>query len=247
MPSSDIEPRANASRPWPNAANTRAQAWLPLRLPGRRRRRSGVMLLGAALAALGGLGVLWLVDSAQHRTAVVVMTHGLEAGTTVAAGDLAEAEVVVPPGVAVVPAAQREALVGKAAQVDLAAGALPAPGSIGDPVPPAAGQSVVVLALSPSRLPASGLRPGERLVLVSTSTSGPADGVGSDAAVAGQTGTAPTVATADAVVVRVGAADPGGTTPVDVAVHLGDGPLWAGLAADGRVTVLVEPDGQVHR
>jgi hypothetical protein len=203
----------------------------------RRFRRPGLMLTGAVLIASSGLGTACLVSSVQDRTAVLVAARSLQAGSTVGQADLAEVQVAIPTGVAALPADQRDALVGKVARLDLAAGSLLAPGSIGDPVAATTGQSVVVLALPASRMPASGLRPGQQLLLVSTTDAGPT----SNTATEQEPGAPSGLATADAVVIRVGTAEPGGTTPVDVAVNVGDGPLWAGLAASGRVTVLVTP------
>jgi hypothetical protein len=198
------------------------------------------MVVGIALAAMGGLGGLWLVDAVQHRTAVLVVARGIEPGATVSSADLAEADVAVPAGVAAVPASQRRELIGKVARGQLYAGSLLAPGAIGDPIPPVAGQSLVVLALPATRMPASGLHPGQHLLLVSTVEAATASG--SDAA----TSAAPaaSVATADAIVIRVGGTDSSGITPVDVSVHDIDGPLWAGLAAAGRVALLVVPQAR---
>ena len=237
MPSSGVQARLNGPHGWEPTPNpsTPGRFTAGQRAP---RRRPGVLVTGIAIAAVGGLAAFWAVGLVQDRTPVLVVARSVEAGATVSSADLAEADVAVPAGVSAVPASERGALVGKVARAPLSVGAVLAPGAIGDPVPPAARQSLVVLALPATRMPASGLHPGQHLLLVSTVETATASG--SDAAdPAAATGGS--VATADAVVVRVGDLDPGGTTPVDVSVHDIDGPLWAGLAAAGRVAVLVAP------
>jgi len=240
MPSSVLTSRARGPRPGAPALRPEARP-----SPPEPRRRPGLVIAGAAFAAIGGLGGLWLVTSAQHRTGVLVVSRDITVGARITATDLGEVDVAVPPGVVTVPVSRRDTLVGKVARTDLAAGTLLAPGAIGDPTPPDRGQSVIVLALPPSRIPASGLHPGQHLVLVSTVEPGTAGGDPS------ADRPPPATATADADVVRVGSVDPGGdtggTTAVDVAVHTVDGPLWAGLAASGRVTVLIEPYGPAPR
>jgi hypothetical protein len=213
-----------------------------------------LLATGLAVAAAGSLATAGALNVVQHRTTVLVLTRSIDVGTTITAADLTTADVAVPPGVAVVPAGQRASLAGKTALANLPVGALLAPGAIGDPEPPARGQSLIVLALPPSRIPVSGLHPGQHLVLASaagtwpaTTDPGTADGSAGASGTAAVAAGAGPIATADAIVVRVGTPAVGATTtPVDVAVHLADGPLWAGLAASGRVTVLVEPQGQVQ-
>ena len=241
MPSSGVQARLNGPHGWEPTPSSSHPGRLTA---GQRapRRRPGVLVSGIAIAAVGGLAAFWAVGLVQDRTGVLVVARSIEAGATVSSGDLTVADVAVPAGVSAVPASERGALVGKVARAPLSAGSVLAPGAIGDPVPPAARQSLVVLALPATRMPASGLHPGQHLLLGSTAETAAASG--SDAAAPAATTTGASVSTADAVVVRVGELDPGGTTPVDVSVHDIDGPLWAGLAAANRVAVLVAPQGR---
>src|SRR5690606_31616161 len=135
-------------------------------------RRPLLVVVGLTAVAMGGLGGVWMAGSVQDGVSVLAVTRSLPAGATIEAADLTTVVVSVPAGVATVGAGERDALVGQVARADLAAGSVLAPGAIGEPVAPQAGQSVVVLALPPSRMPASGLRPGERLVLVATTDTG---------------------------------------------------------------------------
>ena len=87
----------------------------------------------------------------------------------------------------------------------------------------------MVIAVPPSRMPATGLAPGTPILVVSTPITD------ADAT----TGGAP--ASIAARVVRVGTPDLNGLTPVDVAVPAGDGPALAARAATGRIAVVVPP------
>jgi hypothetical protein len=244
-----VQPRARS--PW-TSGPTRPPSGPGTEAATPRSRRPVPVLAGIVVVAIGGLIGIVLLGGSQDRTAVLTVTRSVPAGATIDAGDLAAVDVAVPARVATVRADERDTLAGKVARVDLAAGSVLAPGNIGDPIDPQAGQSLVVLALPVSRMPASGLRPGQRLVLVSTtdahaSTTEVQVSADAEPADTAAQGAAAATATADAVVIKVGTADPGGTTPVDVAVHVGDGPLWAGLAATGQVTLLVEPQRQAQR
>jgi hypothetical protein len=114
---------------------------------------------------------------------------------------------------------------------DLGRAQVLAPGSVREAGPPAAGQVLVVLSLPAARMPASGLHPGDRILVVATP---PAD--------AEPPTSAPV--TIPATVVRQGAADLNGVRAVDVTVATGDGPALAATAATGRIAVVVQPRGQ---
>ena len=84
------------------------------------------------------------------------------------------------------------------------------------------------MAIPATRMPAGGLAPGDRVLVVDT-----------PAAEADPSAVAP--ATIPATVVRVGGMDVNGVTVVDVTVATGDGPALAARAATGRIAVVVQP------
>ncbi len=199
--------------------------------PTRGRRRPGLLVAGLALVAVGALVAVWLLNAAAHRVPVLVVARNVAAGSTITAGDLSQVEVSVDAGVATVLASQADTVVGRVAGSDLVSGALLAPGQVIDDAPPGAGQMLAVLALPPTRMPAGGLRAGDRLLVVDTP---PADA---------DPPTAPP-GTIAATVVRVGAPDLNGVSEVDVTVATGDGPALAARAATGRIAVVVQPRGR---
>ena len=200
-------------------------------IPVRGRRRPGLLAAGLMLAALGGLVSVWLVNSAGHRVPVLVVARPVSAGTTLTDADLARTDVSVDADVRTVPADEASQVVGRVAASDLAPGQLLDPASLADAGPPGPGQVLVVLSLPAARMPASGLHPGDRLLVVDTP---PTD--------AGPPMTPP--ATIPATVVRVGAPDLNGVTAVDVSAAAGDGPSLAARSATGRIAVIVQPRGQ---
>lgn len=194
----------------------------------RPRRRPWLIAAGALVAALGALGVVWLVGAAGQRQEVLVVRAAVAYGEIIEDSDLGIARVSIDPGVAVVPAEQRSALVGMVAVTALAPGMLLAPGLVAPSSGPPEGYVVVPLALPVERMPASGLRPGDRVLAVA-----------STALEAGGSGLIST----SAQVEQVGSTDVNGTTVVDVSVPAAEGPELAAAAADNRVSIVVTPVG----
>jgi hypothetical protein len=201
--------------------------------PVRGRRRRGLIAAGALLASVGALGVVWLVGAAGQRIDVVVVRQDVAYGEPIDAGDLGVARVSVDPGVAVVPADGAAALVGQVATTRLSTGMLLAPGMVATAGEPAPGRVLVPIALPAERMPAGGLRAGDRVIAVDAGT----------AADPTTPGVASVGSGVPALVVRVGAPDVNGTTVVDVTTTPGDGPWLAVAAANGRVALVVQPSG----
>jgi SAF domain len=191
------------------------------------------VLLAVLVVVLGGLVSMWAVSSYAHRDRVLVIAANVAVGHTITAGDLAGADLSVDPRVAVFLVAQQEEVIGKVALVDLAKGTLVNPSQVGGSQTLAAGQVLVPLQLKPGQLPAVGLAPGQRVLLVAT----PVDGGGGPAL------GAPT-APIEATVADSGQADAStGVSVVDVRVPQDVGVSLARIAASGNVTVLVLAPG----
>jgi SAF domain len=192
--------------------------------PVRGRRRPWLLGLGALLAALGALTVVWLVGAAGQRQEVLAVRSDVAYGQVVTADDITIARVSVDPGVAVLPGAERSAVVGQVATTRLTPGMLLTAGMLEPTGEPGPGRVLVPIAVPSERMPAGGLRAGDRILAVDSE----------DAAAA-----APIPAT----VVRVGPVDINGVTVIDVTTSSTAGPALAVTAANGHVALVVEPSG----
>jgi hypothetical protein len=192
------------------------------------RRRPLMLALGLALVAVGALTSVWLVSSASQRVPVLVLARDVPYGAPITAADLTTTDVSVDPNVATIPASELDTVVASVAATTLSAGSLLSRAELTAAAPPAAGQVLVGVAIPATRMPAGGLAPGDRVLVVDT-----------PAAEADPSAVAP--ATIPATVVRVGGMDVNGVTVVDVTVATGDGPALAARAATGRIAVVVQP------
>ncbi len=138
----------------------------------RARRSPLIAALGILLACLGGLGGALLFQAAAERTSVLVMAHSVARGEIVQADDVSVTTLGRAPGVAHLDAGEVDTLVGRRAVVDLPAGSLPGPGSVGEAVVPP-GAARVGLRLDLGRAPSSGLAPGTKISIVNTTAGGP--------------------------------------------------------------------------
>jgi hypothetical protein len=201
------------------------------RLPAvRRRRRPAVLALAVVLV---GLGALINAVAVGHggRVAVLAVARPVPVGQQVTEADVMVVQLAPAPGVAMVPAGRRGEVVGRYAAVGLRPGSLFTPDAVADQRAPVVGQAVLAVAVKTGLVPARGLVPGDRVLLV------PVSGDRPDQPAAA--GAGPVRAT----VVEVGPPDANGAWAVDVAV---DEPVVAGLAdaaASGRVALVLLPAG----
>jgi SAF domain len=228
----DDSPRTRPSGP-DRAIGSARQTNPPVGLaPVRGRRRPWLLGLGALLAALGALTVVWLVGAAGQRQEVLVVRAEVEYGQALTAEDITLARVSVDPGVAVLPSADRDVVVGQVASMRLTPGMLLTADMVEPTGEPGPGRVLVPIAVPAERMPAGGLRAGDRILAVDS------EGAGSAARGPGPAG-APTAAT----VVRVGPVDINGVAVVDVTTTAASGPALAVAAANGHVALVVEPSG----
>lgn len=207
------------------------------RMVKQRRRRPGLIALSVALIAVGGLSGAVLYSASGQRTAVLVVTHDVPAGTKLAKADLGTASVALDPAVKSVKASQASILVGQRAAVDLQAGALLSPSQVTRKSLVGPGEQLVGVSLKPSQIPASRLSPGQRVLVVSTPDE-------QTAAADKETGLERKPKTLAVSVVAVGSPAVGtGNVVVDVAVPVKDGPALAAQAATGNVSVIVDARG----
>lgn len=215
-------------RPVPPMAPRRSPRTPAGAMPVRARRRPWLIAFGVMLATVGSLAVVWLVGAAGQRVEVLVLRAHVPYGQAISVDDLGVARVSVDPGVAVLPSADRAAVVGQYAATQLHPGMLITSEMITPDAGPPPGRAQVPVAIAAERMPAGGLRAGDRILLVDAG----------DAAAPGSPSR-----TFAATVTRVGTTDVNGVTVVDVATSLGDAPGLAVASANGRVAVVVQANG----
>lgn len=187
------------------------------RLPGRRR--PWLVALGLMLAAIGALVTVWMVGAAGQRQEVLALRNDVPYGNSLSAEDIVVVRVSMDPGVHSIPASSARSVIGMVAAADLMGGALLTPGQLepqGDPRP---GWVLVPLALPSSRLPAGGLRAGDRILVVDPES--------------------PSTGQTEARVVRIGPEGLNGVSVLDVTTLVQHGPTLAAAAAQGRVSVVL--------
>ena len=116
-------------------------------------------------------GFTAVVAQAGHKIPVLAMVRSVPAGAVVTAGDLREVRLGVGDAAGyVVPAAEKDQVVGETATVPLVAGALLAPHQVGTRAGyPPVGKAQVAFAVPPGGLPA-GLSAGQRVAVVPAAT-----------------------------------------------------------------------------
>jgi hypothetical protein len=135
--------------------------------PLPRRRRPGMIALAVALIGVGILGGAALFQRVNHQVPVLLVTTAVPAGSTVTAADLSTTSIVLGAGLKAIPAGQEHQVVGLVAATALRPGTLLAASELTTTLPPSRSQQLVPVALKPSQLPASGLEPGDQVIVVS--------------------------------------------------------------------------------
>lgn len=121
----------------------------------RSRVRTQWLALGAALVVLAGVVVAWALSNAADRVQVVRVTHDVPAGEVIGTDDLGVTGVAYDAEVqGLVPAASADALVGRVAAIDLAAGSILQVGMWRDAPDVVSGEERVGALLRAGRFPA---------------------------------------------------------------------------------------------
>jgi hypothetical protein len=200
--------------------------------PLPRQRRRSMLALGLVLAGLGALIAAWAFTSSSHRVMVLAVTRDVPAGAHVTTADLTPEAVAVGSGVKTIPARQESQVTGEVAAVGLVAGTLLAPSDLTSALVPGPGQQLVPVALKAVQLPASGLAPGEQVLIVATP--GSAGQAGS-----AQSGPASLAQDAPATVYQVSPPDASGAVVVDLLIAAADGPAVARQDSTGQLALIV--------
>ncbi|HEX9032395.1 MAG TPA: SAF domain-containing protein [Streptosporangiaceae bacterium] len=200
------------------------------RLP--RRRRPGMLALAVALVGAGILASTAVYSATNHRVPVLVATADVPAGALISAADIGTASIAAGPGVQVIPASQLRQVVGQVAGSALHPGMLLTAAELAATRPPGPGQVLVALPLKPSVLPASGLAPGDHVLIVAT----PGAQGQSASSAAAPVLTAPVTGVVEAV---TPSANTDGYQVVDVIVAAGKGPAVVQQASTGQFALVV--------
>jgi hypothetical protein len=205
------------------AATSRTPPTARPRPPQRRRW----WLVGGGLAILAGslAGVQVYVVAQNQTTPVLALARDVGWGHQLTEEDLVVAAAVPDAHLQTIAAGDRAQVVGQVAAHTLAAGTLLTRPELTTVRVPAAGELVVGVLLKPGGLPATGVRPEDRVLLTPTTASG-------------STGTAE-VPSAQGVVLDAGAPSSDGSVVVDVVIE-GSQAAIAGPAGAGQVVLSLE-------
>lgn len=192
------------------------------------RNRSRIAL-GVLVLVLSALAAGLMYANLGDRRPVLAVARPVEPGQVIEAADLREVLAAPVPGLRMIPAASRGAMVGRSASVRLVPGALlhPAQLSTGSTVDP--DQAVVGAVLKPGYYPI-GLRVGDEVLAVVLPIEG-ALSTGSDIA-------APMTAEVTAI---ERATNSGNGLSVSLGVDPGDATMLATAAARGRLSLVLAP------
>jgi hypothetical protein len=201
-----------------------------------RRRRPAMIALAVALAGAGVVVSAAIYQRANHQVAVVMVTQPVPAGAVITAADLARTSVTVGPGIQVIPAAQIGQVSGEIAAVALRPSTLLAPSDLTTTQPPGPGQELVTAPAKPYALPASGLTPGDHVLVVATP---------GQQGQAGSSAGAPSLSAAVPAVVEAvsGAPDQEGFVVVDLLVSDASAASVASQVSTGQFALIVTKRG----
>ncbi len=208
----------------------------PQRMP--RQRRKGMLALAVLLVATGALLATYVVSSMSDRSSVIVLRRDVAVGTPLTAADVTTAMVSVDRDVLTIPGSQLQDVVGKIAAADLKRGTLLSATQLTGAQSPGQGQQVVPVALQPTQIPARGLVPGDKvLVVVTQGNQPPPQGGGAEPAPTAPAAQNDVQGTVD----RVGEPDADGRVVVDLLLAAQAGPNVARQAASGRIALVLMP------
>jgi SAF domain-containing protein len=197
-----------------------------------RRRRPGMIALAVVLVGAGILASAALYQRQNHQVPVILVASAVPAGSVITSADLVTTSIAAGPGVKDIPARQLSQVTGLVAATALRPGTLLAPSDLTTSLPPPPGEVLVPIGVKPSVLPASGLAPGDHVLVVAT----PGTPGGSGSGSAGPVLTAPVAGVVEAVTT---VPDQDGFDVVDLLVAAKTGPDVADQASTGQIALIV--------
>jgi hypothetical protein len=197
----------------------------------------------AVVASCSALFALLYAHSSRLVSDIAV-TRQVTQGETIEGSDLRQVDVALSGGVSSVPVSEADQVIGRPAAVTLPPGTLLSPADVGGSSTLSSGQSVVGMDLKPGMLPASGVQPGESVLVVLTDPVGTSvTQTGSaQSAQSGKPGTpdqSAGVTAATVVGVDTSPGDSGaGDVVVSVQVPVASASIVAGWSAAGQVALV---------
>jgi hypothetical protein len=209
--------------------------------PGRlrglpRRRRPAMIALAVAMAGAGVVVFAAVYQRADHQVSVVMVAEPVPVGAVLAPADLSTTNITVGSGIQVIPAAQVDKISGEIAAVTLRPSTLLAPSELTTAQSPASGQELIPAATKPYAMPASGLQPGDRVLIVAT----PGQQGQAGSASAAPSLSAPVPGVVEAV---NNVPDADGFDVVDLLVSDGSATAVAGQISTGQFALIVTKRG----
>ncbi|MEL7975201.1 SAF domain-containing protein [Isoptericola sp. F-RaC21] len=193
--------------------------------PPKMRRRPALIALSVVLVCVGALVSAFAFQSMSNSQEVLTVRETIHRGQVVDADDLVTVRIGVDPALHAVPASDAEAVVGKYAALDIAAGGVLTAEQVTDAAVPSEGNSVVGVSVTAAMLPAGQVRSGDDVRIVSTAVGGgdPAD-----------------TEAVEGVVVGVSTDTVTGNTLINVQVAASDAPQVAAASAEGSAAIVVD-------
>ncbi len=202
-------------------------AAVPLAPPPKLRRRPALVAASVVAICLGALLAGWAWTATTNTQEVLVARNGIERGSVIEAADLARVQLSADPALSPVAGSELDRVVGQRAALDIADGAMLTPGSLTSSVTPAAGNSVVGVALTPAQAPGLNLQYGDQVRVVVTPGQGDVvpDGV---------------PLFNDAQVVGIHTSSETGQTVIDLLVPHAEATILATRVAAGNIAVVLD-------
>ncbi|PSL05303.1 SAF domain-containing protein [Haloactinopolyspora alba] len=193
----------------------------------RYRRRPAMIGLGLALLAVCGAGAAYLTQRSGDTVPVLAVAADVHRGQVISDSDLTSARAVPDPALDPVAVAERDHVVGQRAAADLTAGSLLTPASVTAGELPAAGQTIVGVAVTKAQTPREELVPGDPVRIFDTPRQGDAPPKAAPAST-------------PATVVGVSRLDDNGMRIVDVLVTDDAAGTLVARVATGRVAIVLD-------
>jgi len=199
----------------------------PLVPPPKLRRRPAIVAGAIGAVSLGAVLAAWTWSSSTSTQQVLVAKSEILRGSVIEADDLTTARINHDPALASLPASSADDVIGQRAALDIAAGGLLTQDAVEEASLPAAGKSVVGVALTPEQAPGQMLLAGDQVRVVVTP---------------GQDGETPKIAPdfSAAEVVGLHHDAETGQTVVDLLVPHEEASLLAARIATGNVALVLD-------
>ena len=204
-----------------------APAAPPVAPPPKLRRRPALVVASIALVALGAILAAWAWTSTTNTQEVLAARDTIARGELITSDDIARVRINADPALAPLPASAYDDIVGQRAALDIAEGTLLTETATVAELLPAAGMSVVGVALTPDQAPGLPLQAGDRVRVVLT------PGEGADA----PTGSPPFN---DAEVVGTRTDEMTGELVVDLLVPHAEAGVLAARVSTGNVVLVLD-------